>query len=131
MNCPKCKGELTPFDFQGLNLDFCEECSGIWFEKGELAFYTETSDDIPDFQSALKRAVITHSACPQCRSTQLVETPFMDSSDLKIDICPSCQGIFLDNHELPKVEALSAGREVLTKVGRAARALRDQGYTPL
>lgn len=36
MHCPKCGRELKTIERDGLQLDFCEGCEGIWFDKGEL-----------------------------------------------------------------------------------------------
>lgn len=36
MHCPKCGQGLTEIDFQGLRLDKCFSCEGIWFDGGEL-----------------------------------------------------------------------------------------------
>jgi Zn-finger nucleic acid-binding protein len=37
MNCPKCSGKFAKYKFMGFNLDRCENCEGIWLNKGELA----------------------------------------------------------------------------------------------
>ncbi len=36
MHCPKCGRGLKTIGREGLQLDFCEGCEGIWFDKGEL-----------------------------------------------------------------------------------------------
>lgn len=36
MKCPKCGADLEEFSFKGLELDRCNECKGLWFDKGEL-----------------------------------------------------------------------------------------------
>jgi Zn-finger nucleic acid-binding protein len=35
-NCPKCSGRLANYNFKEFVLDRCENCEGIWLEKGEL-----------------------------------------------------------------------------------------------
>jgi Zn-finger nucleic acid-binding protein len=35
--CPKCLGQFEKYPFMGLLLDRCENCEGIWLNKGELA----------------------------------------------------------------------------------------------
>ena len=37
MSCPKCSGKFAKYRFMGFNLDRCENCEGIWLNKGELA----------------------------------------------------------------------------------------------
>ena len=36
MHCPKCRGVLETYTFQGFTLDRCQNCGGIWMDKGEL-----------------------------------------------------------------------------------------------
>ena len=35
--CPKCSGQFAKYRFMGFNLERCENCEGIWLNKGELA----------------------------------------------------------------------------------------------
>jgi len=34
--CPKCSGKFQKYAFLGLTLERCENCEGIWLNKGEL-----------------------------------------------------------------------------------------------
>ncbi len=36
MNCPKCFEPLRIADRQGIEIDFCPDCRGVWLDKGEL-----------------------------------------------------------------------------------------------
>ena len=36
MNCPKCNVTLTIADRQGVEIDFCPTCRGVWLDRGEL-----------------------------------------------------------------------------------------------
>jgi tRNA(Ile2) C34 agmatinyltransferase TiaS len=36
VRCPKCPGDLESYTFQGFALDRCQNCGGIWMDKGEL-----------------------------------------------------------------------------------------------
>ena len=36
MNCPKCNITLLMTDRQGVEIDYCPECRGIWLDRGEL-----------------------------------------------------------------------------------------------
>jgi len=35
--CPKCDGTLHETDFGGIQIDVCDNCSGVWLDAGELA----------------------------------------------------------------------------------------------
>ena len=34
--CPRCPGKLEGYSFEGVALDRCSECGGIWLDRGEL-----------------------------------------------------------------------------------------------
>ena len=36
MNCPKCYEPLRIADRQGIEIDYCPECRGVWLDRGEL-----------------------------------------------------------------------------------------------
>ena len=36
MKCPRCLVDLMVSDRQGIEIDFCAQCRGIWLDRGEL-----------------------------------------------------------------------------------------------
>lgn len=36
MLCPLCARALTPVERQGIEIDYCAECGGMWLDGGEL-----------------------------------------------------------------------------------------------
>jgi uncharacterized protein len=36
MKCPRCQVDLTIADRQGVEIDFCPQCRGVWLDRGEL-----------------------------------------------------------------------------------------------
>ena len=36
MHCPKCGSEMVEIDYEGISLDKCTHCLGIFFDNGEL-----------------------------------------------------------------------------------------------
>jgi Zn-finger nucleic acid-binding protein len=36
MNCPVCNVALTMADRQGVEIDYCPKCRGVWLDRGEL-----------------------------------------------------------------------------------------------
>jgi Zn-finger nucleic acid-binding protein len=36
MKCPVCQETLTMSERQGVEIDFCPKCRGIWLDRGEL-----------------------------------------------------------------------------------------------
>lgn len=35
--CPKCSGKFKVYRFMGIDIERCENCEGIWLQKGKLA----------------------------------------------------------------------------------------------
>ena len=36
MNCPTCGVALTMSERQGIEIDYCPQCRGVWLDRGEL-----------------------------------------------------------------------------------------------
>ena len=41
MNCPRCDGSLKTHNFEGVDIDTCEKCGGVWLDSGELEQLTK------------------------------------------------------------------------------------------
>lgn|SRR5688572_17655144 len=59
MKCPNCEQTLVMADRQGIEIDYCPNCRGVWLDKGELdkiiersADYVKNTDDTPAQQQA-------------------------------------------------------------------------------
>ena len=44
MDCPICKVPLVMDDKQGIEIDYCPKCRGIWLDRGELEKIIERSN---------------------------------------------------------------------------------------
>ncbi len=43
MNCPNCNVTLVMSDKQGIEIDYCPRCRGVWLDRGELDKIIERS----------------------------------------------------------------------------------------
>jgi Zn-finger nucleic acid-binding protein len=43
MSCPVCRLPLSMSDRQGIEIDFCPQCRGVWLDRGELDKIIERS----------------------------------------------------------------------------------------
>lgn len=43
MNCPGCNTTLLITDRQGIEIDYCPQCRGVWLDRGELDKIVERS----------------------------------------------------------------------------------------
>lgn len=49
MKCPLCTTtELLMTDRQGIEIDYCPQCRGVWLDRGELDKIIERSGEQPD-----------------------------------------------------------------------------------
>jgi len=122
MNCPKCKTKKLSekVRISDVIIDRCPSCAGLWFERDELRLAKdkkvkkarwldiELKDKKLDwFKFDLWKDKVKFKAkkdidfCPACQ-TPLYKINYGDS-DITIDVCPICQGIWLDRHEFKKI----------------------------
>lgn len=47
MKCPNCESLLVMTDRQGIEIDYCPNCRGVWLDKGELDKLIERSVSDP------------------------------------------------------------------------------------
>jgi uncharacterized protein len=45
MQCPVCRIELKIADRQGVEVDYCPQCRGVWLDRGELDKIIDRSDN--------------------------------------------------------------------------------------
>ncbi len=107
-NCPLCEKALESAIFYGTEIDYCLECLGIWFEKGELAEAKDEKEaklnwmDIDLWEKENEFHVSKEKKhCPEC-NLPLYEVGYGDS-DIGVDICNICFGIWLDRGEFKKI----------------------------
>lgn len=48
MKCPRCQIDLLISDRQGIEIDFCSQCRGVWLDRGELDKITERASRYQD-----------------------------------------------------------------------------------
>lgn len=108
MLCPLCKKKMDKTLFYGVEVDYCSRCLGLWFEKDELRLAKDEKDgdlawlDINLWKDKTKFQINRgQKFCPQCRMP-LYEVNY-GSSEIKVDLCNLCYGIWLDRGEFKKI----------------------------
>jgi len=122
MNCPKCPSETlveTPV-LGNIPLDVCPNCSGIWFDKGELEALLKRSQGGAAADLDLINARAEGLVCPRCKK-QMSRGGLVNPL-LLVDRCQSCGGVWLDPHELGLLKKLLglSGGDSEVKVDRPA-----------
>ncbi|MEZ7891228.1 MAG: M48 family metalloprotease [Candidatus Wallbacteria bacterium] len=104
MNCPKCSVALVnTYTPKGIVVDYCPTCQGIWFDKGELNYYSKSP---AEFAKKLKNGLLSphnsEKCCPRCNVN--MNEGGLIKDELLIDQCPDCEGIWLDARELTQMQ---------------------------
>jgi Zn-finger nucleic acid-binding protein len=61
MKCPACNQDLVMSDRQGIEIDYCSKCRGVWLDRGELDKIIERSQrDAPPPPSEPRREERSH-----------------------------------------------------------------------
>jgi len=108
MLCPFCQESLEKAIFYGVEIDYCPKCLGLWFEEDELRLAKDKKDkdlnwlDIDLWKEKRKFKISRNSRlCPFCRLP--LYTVNYGDSEIKIDLCNLCSGIWLDRGEFKKI----------------------------
>ena len=112
--CLRCQGALVNHQYEGVWIDRCSICGGVWLDQGELEAIIETrvNEHASSFvQETLKQGKAGLPAqdqndfipCPKCTSTMKVINYAYDSGVI-IHICTN-HGVWLDSKELERIEA--------------------------
>lgn len=138
MRCPVDGNELRSGYYEAdIEVDQCSECDGIWLEKGELESIQEIAlrdyrselaqmpeDTVKAYQAARQKREALK--CPSCDS-EMAEREHGYCSQIYIDVCPGCQGVWLDKGELQALEIFFERSQADTRELRKGfwRSLRD------
>jgi len=119
MNCSTCNIELQKRNINGIEVDECAQCEGIWFEGDELRQVKDKIDadlnwmdfEIWEHPEKFKAMAKEHN-CPSC-GDQMVSLDY-DNTNIEIEYCPKCKGVWLDKDKLQNIiDALE--KEILNK----------------
>jgi len=109
MQCPNHHKEpMQKALFHNVEVDYCPECLGIFFDKDELRLAKDDKDqqlnwlDFDIWRDKGRFSVMQiNKRCPACR-LPFIEVRY-DDSKVKIDFCKHCQGIWLDRGEFKQI----------------------------
>lgn len=104
LTCVKCRSILDRASFEGLEVDLCPSCGGLWLDRGEIT----RAARLPEAELSRLRALLSvgggppstptnnAGACPACEGS-LSEVVL---GSVHVDYCDVCHGVFLDRGEL-------------------------------
>jgi len=109
MICPVCKEAMIVVEHEKIELDYCVECYGVWFDAGELELMLKslglpTMEYGMDSIMALQEKIVAEKKrkCPLCHRNMRKVTIGQDPEVL-IDACPDGEGLWFDGGEVGQV----------------------------
>ncbi|MCP4179383.1 MAG: hypothetical protein GY756_16615 [bacterium] len=102
MKCQRCDVEFKQREIQGIKVEYCPVCGGVFLHHGELGKIThKTAGDI-EYASIenLDSKKLFGLNCPLCKDEELIKINFVSYSDIYLGYCQKCKGIWLDKGEL-------------------------------
>ncbi len=118
MKCHSCGSKMRVENYEGIQIEVCPICQGIWLDSGELKHIVEKREQefdqtqidqvnlkcdaaiIPGDES--EREVI----CPKCGS-RMNPVNYSYCSGIVINKCPNSDGLWLDQGEIEKAQIFS------------------------
>jgi Zn-finger nucleic acid-binding protein len=106
MICPACKHDMIVVEYKKVELDYCTNCRGVWFDEGELNLFLNlaggdaksfTAGDFPAIESSEKIR-----KCPICRK-KMIKSHIKECTEITIDVCPRNDGLWFDGGEVNSV----------------------------
>ncbi len=101
MKCPNCKeSELIPvMTKNGVLVDYCSRCEGIWLDRGEIYYFTKTPKYLRwKIKDGLKNSRLSRKLNPQSK-TPLVGLP-LRGNKMVVYYCLKTGGIWIDKEVL-------------------------------
>lgn len=127
MICPACKSDMIVVERNRIELDYCTNCGGTWFDSGELELLL-ASFGVSDSNAYLSNILHSREAevaekprkCPVC-SQKMRKSNIGERPKVLIDACPRGDGIWFDGGELQQLlteisEKPMAGHEYDRKI---------------
>ena len=121
MKCPSCNADLVQTKRDGIEMEVCPSCQGMWLTPKEL---TDLEDEVFDFGDDEKGSLMLGSSpttlnCPQCGKP--MKSFQYRLYDLDMDFCEDGHGFWLTADEDERVlelmnkEEKNLGRTVLAE----------------
>ena len=131
MKCPACKGVVIVVEYEKIELDYCTQCSGVWFDAGELELLAdrlslEGAGLTPEEISALPEKGVREKRrrCPIC-ARRMRKVVLGSDPEVLVDVCPVGDGIWFDGGEV--IQVLGQLKCKLSSTGGSGRMINFLG----
>lgn len=105
LSCPVCvKKDMVVLELEGIEVDHCLSCGGVWLDAGELELFIGAPDRATALTSAFSdlsdAAGEPSRKCPICGKLMTKTVTAAGGTTLTLDRCPQGHGIWFDDGEL-------------------------------
>ena len=116
MKCPLDKSDMIVVEYQQIELDYCVQCAGVWFDTGELELLLEKAREKSAGSATTKFLIPVEMKsdekkrrCPVCNQ-KMKKGTLCEEPQVLIDACPQGEGVWFDGGELAQVIAQVTGK---------------------
>ena len=103
MYCPKCLKRMEQITVEGITVDRCLECKGLWFDALEHERLLEVAGseiiDVGNPKIGKKLNHLEKITCPKCKGSLMVEMVDMEQPHIWYEKCHVCNGAYFDAGE--------------------------------
>jgi Zn-finger nucleic acid-binding protein len=122
LRCPKCGSEMVRVSFQGVEIDRCTNCGGLWFDvlEHEELRRLEGAESIDKGNAAVGQALDQRQSaypCPRC-GTPLTRITDPHQPQIHLDKCSRDYGVFFDAGEFRDWKSLTLEERLRDWFGR-------------
>ena len=110
MDCPRCQGPLRSTYLGAGTADRCPSCHGLWVSRDDFREAAEAADEEAGWlafelwnDAERFRGAPGDLPCPACEKP-LPRLAYGDA-EVQVDVCPDCNGVWLDADELERTVA--------------------------
>jgi len=112
--CPECQAQTKEKDYNGIIINVCQNCQGIFLDFGEIKQVIDSVEINTLFEKIQKWDFKKDNkwkdiVCPDCDET-MEEREYIYGSGNHINFCKSCGGIYLDAWEIDDIQKYNASR---------------------
>jgi len=102
MDCPVCREPMIVLELNDVEIDFCQDCKGIWLDGGELEVLLEGAEGKAQLLKSFTPADSVKEksrGCPICLK-KMEKVWSGEDHQVMIDRCKKGDGIWFDDQEL-------------------------------
>lgn len=116
VNCPTCHQSFDQETYEGVTIDVCSKCKGVWLDRSEVDQILKNRKN--GFKSSevvsvnrlcgstgvAKEEESRQLNCPKCTNSPMKTFNYNYSSGIIVDRCSKGCGVWLDADELEKIQ---------------------------